>query len=323
MKRRRFICLLGGFAVGAPPLARAQSGPAVGFLSPAAPSVAFYQGFPAGLREQGYVDGQNVRIEARWAHGRLNELTQLAKELVGLNASVLVASLTQAALAAQSATSTIPIVMAGVADPVAVGLIASLARPGGNITGTSSSSADIVGKQFELLTEALPGLSRVAVLWNPDNAAFQRLQLARAELAAREAGLRVKLAEARRESDFAGAFADIAKAQSEALAVLGDPLFSFHARSIAELALKHRLPTVSAGRTYSEAGVLLTYGPDFSELHRRAAVYVVRILKGALPAELPVELPTKFETVINLKTAKALGLVIPSTLLSLADGVIE
>jgi putative ABC transport system substrate-binding protein len=326
MRRREFLGVLGGAAVAWPVVARAQRAaaiPVIGFLSPSANSVPYFDGLPAGLQELGYIDGRNIRIESRWAHGRLEQLPQLAGELVRGNVDVLVASLTQAALAAKKATSTIPIVMAGVADPVAVGLIASLARPGGNITGTSSISSDIVGKQLEFLIELVPGVSRIAVLWNPANSAFQALQLGQAELAARTAGLPLQLLEARAPNEFDAAFASIVKEGTPALAVLGDPLFSLYPEKIAELALMHRLATVSAGRTFTEAGILLTYGPNFFHLHKGAAVYVGKILKGATPADLPVELPTTFELVINLKTANALGLTVPPTLLTRADIVIE
>ena len=324
MRRRDFIAGVGG-AVALPSAARAQqpTGAVVGFLSPSANSVPYFDGLPAGLQELGHVEGKNIRIESRWAHGRLERLPELADDLVRLKVDVLVASLTQAALAAKAATATIPIVMAGVADPVAVGLIASLARPGGNITGTSSISSDIVGKQLELLKELVSGVSRVAVLWNPANSAFQTLQLRQVDLAARTAGIQLNLVEVRAPDEFDAAFSSLAKDRPEALAVLGDPLFSLYPERIAALALKHRLATVSAGRTFTQAGILLTYGPNFFHLHKGAAVYVDKILKGAKPADLPVEQPTTFELVINLRTAKALGVSVPPTLLARADEVIE
>jgi putative ABC transport system substrate-binding protein len=325
MKRREFITLLGGAAAAWPLTARAQQAtvPVIGFLSPHSSSVAHVDGFPKGLQELGYAEGRNIRVEYRWAHGRFDLLPELAAELVRLNVDVIVASLTQASLVAKDATATTPIVMAGVADPVAVGLIASLARPGGNVTGTSGLAADIVGKQIELLAEVVPGLSRVAVLWNPANAAFQALQIAQVDVAARRARLELQLLEARAPNEFEAVFADIPKERTPALAVLGDPLFNVYAAAIAELALKNRLATVSAGRVFTDAGILLSYGPSYFDLHKRAAVYVDKILKGAMPADLPVEQPTKFELLINLKTAKALGLEVPPTLLARADEVIE
>jgi putative ABC transport system substrate-binding protein len=325
MRRREFITLVGGAAAAWPLAARAQrpAMPVVGFLSPHASSVAYAGGLPKGLQELGYAEGRNIRIEYRWAQGRFELLPELAAELVRLDVDVIVASLTEASLVAKKATTTTPIVMAGVADPVAVGLIASLARPGGNITGTSGLAADIVGKQIELLKEVVPGLSRVAVLWNPANSAFQALQLGQVEVAARMAGLQLQLLKARAPNEFEAAFADIVKEGTPALAVLGDPLFNIYAAAVAELALKNRLPTVSAGRAFTGAGILLSYGPSYFDLHKRAAAYVDKILKGAMPADLPVEQPTKFELVINLKTAKALGLEVPPTLLARADEVIE
>jgi putative ABC transport system substrate-binding protein len=324
--RRTFITLLGGAATAWPRAAEAQQQamPVIGFLSPSANSVTYVAGFSAGLQELGYVEGRNIRVEYRWAHGRLELLPELAAELVQGNVDVLVASLTQAALVAKKATATIPVVMAGVADPIAVGLIVSLARPGGNITGTSGLAADIVGKQLELLKEVVPGVSRVAVLWNPANSTFQALQLRQVEVAARTAGLHLQLLEARAPKDFEAALAGIVKEEgTRALAVLGDPLFSVYAAAIADLALKNRLATVSAGRVFTDAGMLLSYGASYFDLHKRAAVYVDKILKGTMPANLPVEQPTKFELVINLKTAKALGLEVPPTLLVRADEVIE
>jgi putative ABC transport system substrate-binding protein len=213
--------------------------------------------------------------------------------------------------------------MAGVADPVAVGLIASLARPGGNVTGTSGISTDVVGKQIELLQELVPGLSRVAVLTNPANPAFQAVQLRQVTLAARTANVQLQFLEASTLGGIEKVFADIVEANTRALAVLGDPLFSLHLEAIANLALKHRLPTASVTRAFAEGGILSAYGPSLFHSHKRAAAYVDKILKGALPADLPVEQPTTFELSINLKTARALSLAIPPSLLARADAVIE
>ena len=325
MRRRDFLGVLTGAAIAKPRVAFSQRSeiPTIGFLSPQADSVNYVDGLPTGLRELGYVNGRNIRIETRWAHGKLEQLAELASELVDLKVDVLVTSLTQASLVARKATSTIPIVMAGVADPVSVGLIASLARPGGNVTGTSAISADIVGKQLELLREIVPGAPRVAALWNPTNSAFQKLQLEQLRSAARTLGVELQLLEVRVPSDFDTAFAAISKERTPALAVLGDPLFSLHSTAIAGMALKNRLPTVSPGRVFANAGMLLAYGPDYFELHKRAAAYVDKILKGANPADLPVEQPTTFELIINLKTAKALGLDVPPALLARADATIE
>jgi putative tryptophan/tyrosine transport system substrate-binding protein len=319
MRRRRVLGILAGMTAWPCVVSAQTTVPVVGFLSPQADSVGYSTALHAGLRQLGYVDGRNIRIESRWAQGRFDQLPQMAADLVGLNVDVLVASLTQASLAAKKATAKIPIVMAGVGDPVAVGLVGSLARPGGNITGTSS---DIVGKQLELLKEVVPGVSRVAVLWNPANAAFQALQLGQAEQAARVVGFELQLLEVRTSDEIDTAFANI-KNDTRALAVLGDPLFALHSVTIAELALKNRLVTVSSGREFSNAGILMTYGASLFDSHKRAALYVDKILKGAMPADLPVEQPTTFEMVINLKTAKALGLAIPPSLLARASEVIE
>jgi putative tryptophan/tyrosine transport system substrate-binding protein len=323
MRRRHFLGVLSGAALW-PYAARSQAPtvPVVGFLSPHTGSVDYVEGFFVGLRELGYVDGRNIRIESRWASGKLDQLAQLAAELVGLDVNVLVTSVTEASLQAKKATARIPIVMVAVGDPVAVGLVASLARPSGNVTGTSSLSIDIVGKQIELLTAVAPGISRVALLWNPDNSAYQALQLQQAEQAARVAGLELQLVEARSAGEIATAFGGIKKG-TQALAVLGDSVLVQHAKTIAELALKNRLITAGLNRGWARAGILLTYGPSFFDLHKRAATYVDKILKGAVPADLPVEQPTKFELLVNLKTAKALGLVVPPSLLARADEVIE
>jgi putative ABC transport system substrate-binding protein len=303
--------------------AKQRAIPIVGILGPQPNSVPFGDAITAGLRELGYVEGQNILIEARWANGRFELLPGLAAELVHLKVDVLVTSLTQATLAAKQVTKTIPIVMAGVGDPVAAGLIASLARPGGNITGTASLIVDIVGKQMELLKEIAPGVTRVAVLWNPANSAFQKLQLSQVEIASRVAGLQIQLLEANAPSDFDLAFRSIAREQTKALAVLGDPLFSANAGIIAKSALRDQLVTVSNNRVMAQAGILLTYGPNLPQLHRRASVYVDKILKGAMPGDLPVEQPTTFELIVNLTSAKSLGIAVPPVLLARADEVIE
>jgi putative ABC transport system substrate-binding protein len=323
MRRRQFLGVLGGAALW-PFAARSQERavPVIGFLSPQATSVDYVEGFFVGLRELGYVDGRNIRIESRWADGKLDQLPKLAAELVRLNVNVLVTSVTEASLQAKKATSTIPIVMAAVGDPVAVGLVASLARPGGNVTGTSSLSIDIVGKQIELLKAVVPGLSHAALLWNPANAAYQALQLREAERAARTAGLELQLVTARSAGEIPTAFDSIKKG-TQALAVLGDAMLVLHPTTIAELALKRRLVTVGLSRTMARGGIMMTYGPSFFDLHKRAATYVDKILKGAAPADLPVEQPTAFELIVNLRTAKALGLTVPPSLLARADEVIE
>ena len=323
MQRRHFLGVLGGVALW-PYAARSQEPamPVIGFLSPGAESVDYAEDFLAGLRELGYVEGRNVRIEYRWARGRLDQLPQLAAELARLDVKVLVTSVTEASLQAKKATARIPIVMAAVGDPVGAGLVASLARPGGNVTGTSSVSIDIVGKQIELLPVVVPGITRAAALWNPANSTYQAQQLRQAEKAARMAGLELQLIEVRSGDEIATAFNRI-KSGTQALAVLGDAALVLHATTIAELALRKRLVTVGLNRTWASAGLLLTYGPSFSDLYKRAATYVDKILKGAKPADLPVEQPTAFELIVNLRTAKALGLTVPPSLIARADEVIE
>jgi putative ABC transport system substrate-binding protein len=298
--------------------------PRIGFLLPYSPGPdPRVEAFRQGLRELGYVEGQNVTIEYRWADGRFEQFPDLAAELVGLKVDVIVTAVTQASIAAKKATGAIPIVMVAVSDPVGSGLVASLARPGANVTGTSSMTAEVVGKQLELLKETLPKISRVAALWNPANPVFQALQLKETKVAARALGVQLQILEARGPDEIDRAFAAMARERTRALLVLGDPVFTSHRKRIADLAVKHRLPTVSGTREYVEAGGLMAYGPSFHDMYRRAAYYVDRILKGTKPADLPVERPTKFELVINLKTAKQIGLTVPPNMLARADKVIK
>jgi ABC-type uncharacterized transport system substrate-binding protein len=282
------------------------------------------EAFRQGLRELGWVEGQNVLIEYRFAEGRLERLPGLAEELVRLKVDVIAASPTPAALAAKNATRTIPIVGMSLTEPVGVGLVASLARPGGNVTGVAYGfDTDIFGKQLELLKEVIPKVRRVAVLSNPGNSPAQPLIMSSVEGAARSLGLQLQLREARGPGEFEGAFAVMAKERAGALLVTGDPMFFLHRARLAELAVKNRLPSMSTQGQWVEAGGLMSYGPSFPDLYRRAATYVDKILKGARPADLPIEQPTKFELVINLKTAQALGLTIPRSLLQRADQVID
>jgi putative ABC transport system substrate-binding protein len=297
----------------------------IGFLAPA--TRTGYQHYTdallQGLRELGYVEGQNVVIEYRWADGYFERLPELAAELVRLKVDVIVAAVTQASLAAKKATGTIPIVMVAVANPVDSGLIASLARPGVNITGTSAMTDELVGKQLELLNETFPKVSRVAAMWNPANPVFQKLQLRAVEATARELNVGLQKVEARNAVEIERAFAAIAKEGTRALVLLSDPLFITHRKQIADLALKYRLPAATGVKEYAEAGLLMSYGVSFTDLYRRSATYVDKILKGAKPADLPVERPTKFELVINLKTANKIGLTIPQSVLFRADRVIK
>ena len=283
------------------------------------------EAFRQGLRDLGYIEGRNVVIEIRSAEGKLERLPALAAELVALRVDVILAAGTPHALAAKQATRTIPIVFAAATDPVMDGLVTSLARPGGNVTGLSSLGSELVAKRLELLKQAVPGVSRVAVLWHP-GALGERTEkdmLKEAEVAARALGVRLQFVEARGPADFDRAFSDMTRARVDALTLLTSTMFLSERRRLVALAAKHRLPAVYPWREVVDAGGLMSYGPDFADLFRRAATYVDKILKGAKPADLPVEQPTKFELVINLKTAKALGLTIPQSLLRQADQVIE
>jgi putative ABC transport system substrate-binding protein len=273
---------------------------------------------------RGYVEGQNLVLEVREAEGQYERFPALAAELVRLKVDVLLVANTAGALAVKHATTTIPIVIVGLGDPVGSGLVASLARPGGNITGLTLMHPDLVGKQLEFLKDVLPTVSRVAVLSNPANPATA-LIMREAEVAAQAVGVQLHRVEARGPEAFDRAFAAMTSAHAGALLVVGEPVFVQHRRRLAELAATSRLPTMFTIQcpAYVEAGGLLCYGPSVLDLWRRAATYVDKILKGAKPADLPVEQPTKFELVINLKTAQALGITIPATLLFLADEVIR
>ena len=321
-----FVLALALFA--APLTVEAQQAgkvPRIGWLGgPTRESAEPYvQAFQRGLKDLGWIEGQNIVIEWRFADGRAERLPDLAAELVRRQADVIVAPSTPTALAAKNATKTIPIVTVAVGDPVGLGLVASLARPEGNITGlTSFVAREIAGKQLELLKETAPKVSRVAVLWNPATPGTA-LSLRETEVAGLALGLQLQPVEARSLKEFDSAFAAMTKKRAGALLVAGDIAFLTHRTRLADLAAKSRLPATYTDREYVEAGGLMSYGPIISELFRRAAAYVDKILKGAKPADLPIEQPTKFELVINLKTAKALGLTIPPSLLLRADQVIE
>jgi len=325
--RRAFLGSLTGGLLAAPVAVAQQPGKVtrVGWLSPgsAASDETFLASFRDGLRELGWVVGQNVTIESRWAEERFERLPDLAVKLVRLNVDVIVSVVTQASLAAKRATRTIPIVMVGVGDPLGSGLVASLARPGENITGSSSMLADVFGKQLALLKETVPKASPVAVLWNPANPVWQAAALRGTEGAARDLGLRLQLLGARGPDELEGAFAAMTREHAGALFVPADIIFVRHAQRIADLAARHRLPAMYGFKEHAQAGGLMSYAVDFAVIFRRAATYVDKILKGAKPGDLPIEQPTKFELVINLKTARALGLTIPQSLLERADQVIE
>ena len=328
MNRRTFLC---GVALGTltVPLAagaqRAGKVPRIGWLGgPTRESAEpFVQAFQRGLKDLGWVEGQNIVIEWRFAGGRAERLPDLAAELVRLRVDLIVVPSTPTALAAKNATKTIPIVTVSVGDPVGLGLVTNLARPGGNITGsTSTVGPEIAGKLLALLKETVPMVSRMAVLWNPTTPG-NALALREAEIAARALGVELQPLEARSLNDFDSAFAAMTTKRAGALLVLGDVMLMTHRIRLTDLAAKSRLPGMYTTREYVEAGGLMSYGPTTRELFRRAATFVDKILKGAKPADLPVEQPTKFELVINLKTAKALGLTIPPSLLLQADQIVE
>ena len=328
MNRRAFLRTLSAGLLAAPLAAEAQQAgrvPRIGFLNLTSPSdrPSHLDAFRQRLRELGWVEGQNIVIDYRYAEGRVDRLPDLAAELVRLKVDLIVSGGTQAATAAKNATETIPIVMIAVRDPVGTGLIASLARPGGNVTGVSGyAGLEIVAKQLELLKETVPKIRRVAILSNPANA-YHQLAIREVNVAARSLGVQLQLLEARGPNEFDGAFAAMAKERVGALLVLSDAIFGSHRTRLADLAARSRLPAAYGVRESVEAGGLMSYGPSFLDLHRRAATYVDKILKGANPAELPVEQPTKFELVINLKTARTLGVTIPPSVLARADHVIE
>ena len=326
MDRRAFISTLTGGLLAAPLAAEGQQVGRVwriGFLGAATPSVwaSRVEGLRGGLRDLGYVEGKNIVIEFRWANGMYDRLPDLAAELTRLKIDVLVTAGTPGVLSAKRATATIPIVMAASGDAVATGLVASLARPGGNITGSTSFSQQLHAKRLELLKEAMPNLGLVGVLFNPRNPAFTT-DLQEMEPAARSMKVRLQRFESQGPNEFAGAFAAMTRSHVDAVVIQEDGMLNDNTRAIADLAAQQRLSSIGL-KEFADAGGLMGYGVDRIELFRRAAYFVDRILKGAKPADLPVEQPSKFDLAINLKTAKALGLTIPASLLQRADQVIE
>jgi putative ABC transport system substrate-binding protein len=325
MKRRDFITLLGGAAAW-PLAARAQQAgklPTIGLWGPTTPSIDSQRvaAFVQRLRELGWIEGRTVKIEYRWAGGRNERAAEIAAEFVRLKVDVIVTQGTPSVLAAKQATSVIPIVFAAVGDPVDSGLVASLSRPGGNVTGLSTQQTDTATKRIELFREMVPGLHRLAIMGNVGNPAVE-LELREVQSTARALGLEAAAFELRRAEDIAPVF-DALKGRADALYVCGDPLVFTNRIRINTLAQGARLPTIYLLAEYVEAGGLMSYGPSVPDLYRRTADYVDKILRGAKPADIPVEQPTKFDLVINLTTAKALGLEIPPTLLARADEVIE
>ena len=324
MKRRQFITLLGGAAAW-PVSARAQQAtklPTIGYLGSATLATESQRmaAFVQRLRELGWVEGSTVVIDYRWAEGRTERYAEIAAEFVRLKVDVIV-TVGGAVAAAKQATATIPIVFAGAGDPVGSGMVASLAQPGGNVTGLSVQSTDLAGKRLEILREIFPDVRRLAIIGNVEYAATV-LEMGEAQAAARALGLEVARSEIRRAEDIAPAF-EALKGAAQALYVCADATINANHARINTLALGARLPTMHGVRDYVEVGGLMAYGPNLPDLYRRAANYVDKILRGAKPADLPVEQPTKFDLVINLVTAQALGLTVPPTLLARADEVIE
>ena len=327
--QRRDFLVAAGALLAAPLVAEAQQAAKVtriGYLSHnLAASPHLREAFLQGLRDLGYVEGRNVVIEYRYAEGKPERLPALAAELVALGVDVIMTVSNTTALAAKQATRTVPIVFTAVADPVAAGIVTSLARPGGNLTGLASLGSELVAKRLELLTQAVPGVSQVAVLWLPGALGERTDNDMRtgADVAARALGVRLQFVEARVPADFDRAFSDMTRARAGALTMLPSNLFLREHRRLVDLAAKNRLPAVYGSREFVDAGGLMSYGANQVYLYRSAATYVDKILKGAKPGDLPVEQSSKFELVINLKTAKALGLTVPPSLLQRADEVIQ
>jgi putative tryptophan/tyrosine transport system substrate-binding protein len=325
MRRREFIMLVGGAAAARPARAQQPTMPVIGFLSSRSPneSSGVVAAFRAGLGETGFSEGRNVTIAFRWAEGRYDRLSGLASELVDLKVAVLFAAGgPPSALAAKTATSTIPVVFSAVNDPEHIGLIASLNRPGGNVTGMSMLTSGVAAKSVELLKELVPSATVFGYLVNPLNPTAE-IYASEATVAANNLKIAVQVLKASSERDLEDAFAALATLKATGIVVPGEPFFDSQRDTLTSLAAQYKVPAIYAFREYVSAGGLMSYGASLPDSYRRAAIYVGRILKGAKPADLPVMQPTKFDLIINLKTAKALGLAIPDRLLALADEVIE
>lgn len=326
MQRRRFLQLLGGGVAGSliGPHAVAQSVRRIGFMgnSTAELESNLVEPFRNGLRALGYEDGRNLHIEYRWADGEYDRFPRLVSELLAAKVELIVTAGTPAAQAVKRATKTVPLVMVAVGDPVGTGLVPSLARPGGNLTGLSSIAPDLEGKRLELLRELMPALSHVGVLWNPANA-FHVTSMKQVHSASEKLRIKVLPLAVQKTEDLDGAFKAILRERPQALLVLADRIYLHDRQPMMDFALKNRLPSVSAYRELVMAGGLMSFGPSYEHMHERAADYVVRILKGAKPGDLPIEQPTKFDLRVNAKTAKAIDLKIPDAFLLRADEVIE
>jgi putative tryptophan/tyrosine transport system substrate-binding protein len=314
------------FALCVPVMAQQPSKvPRIGIIQggSAATSRVNIDPFREGLRDLGYVEGKNIVLEFRYADGDLSRLSKLASELVQLKVDLIVAGGTQTTTAAKNATTTIPIIVAAAGDLVATGLVSSLARPGGNITGSTRMTKDLSGKRIELLKGTIPKVSKVAVLLSSATALFDPVELKEMETTARHVGVTLQAVDVGDPKEFQGAYVTMAKEHADAVVILQGSFTSFHRKQLVELAIKHRLPSLCEALLFTNAGCLMSYGPDVPHLYLRAAIYADKILKGARPAELPVEQPTKFEFIINLKTANQIGLTIPPNVLALADKVIR
>jgi putative tryptophan/tyrosine transport system substrate-binding protein len=324
MRRREFITLVGS-AVAWPLGAHAQQKiPRIGFMgnSTAALETNLVDAFREGLRELGYEEGRNIAIEYRWADGNYDRFPTLAEELIGAKVDAIVTAGTPAALAVKRATTTVPLVMVAVGDPIGTGLVSSLARPGGNLTGLSSIAPDLEGKRLQLLREVLPALSHVAMFVNSLNP-FHVSSMKQARAAAQAMGIKLQLHDIPKSEDLDDAFAAIRKERPDALLILADRVFLHNRQRMMDFTNEQRLPNINAYKELVEVGGLMSYGPSYEDMHKRAAIYVDKILKGTKPADLPIEQPSKFTFIVNLKAAKALGVTVPSQLLGLADQLIE